>query len=318
MFGYVDLFSGAGGGSLGVEMANPKSHCFGHFEINKDAIKILEKNFPTIPNYGSVEDAHWKSFQHIDLIIGGSPCTDLSIIRNAGKSKQDVRENLEGKDSKLFYDFVKAIEVVKPKYFLLENVASMSNAAKDEISSILGVQPIRINSKLVSAQNRDRLYWCNWETWQPEDKHIQLMDIKIRDQFKFAYAWSKSTRGKKVIVENGDLKKIPQSFDERFRVDQKGNCMTGSVNGSESMTFFSTKKVLGLPRKVWNRSELLPYNLAPGSWRKILPIEAERLQTFPDYWCQGVSNSAAYRLMGKAMTAEIITHLIKCNKELMS
>jgi len=324
---FLDLFSGAGGGSLGIKRALLSQqisdiYCKGHFEICKDASKILHKHWPHVPNHGSVENQNWKSFGNVDLIIAGSPCTDLSIIRNAGQTKA-AREHLKGKDSKLFYDFVQAIESTKPKYFLLENVASMSNEARDEISKILGVQPIKINSSLLSAQNRERLYWCNWEVPQPKDQFIQLIDIKVRDPFKYGYSWSKSTRKHtnpikvEFIRDNGirSTKEHKRSYDERLRQDQKANCLTGSINGSEAMTFFSMERISGLPRKVYDRHDLLPYQLEPGTWRKLLPVECERLQTFPDGWCRGVSNTAAYRLMGKAMTVDVIKHIMSHNPE---
>ena len=313
---YLDLFSGAGGGSLGIKRAIPNAHCKGHFEIDPDACKVLSNRFPGDPNHGSVVDHNWKAHGHVDLIIAGSPCTDLSIIQEAGTSGK-TRKHLEGESSKLFFCFVEALEKLKPKHFLLENVASMSKEAKDEISKILGVQPIEINSSLVSAQNRPRLYWCNWEVTQPQNKFIQLQDIKLRCPFKYAYAWSKSTRSHPKGVQTPDGETVKRSFDERLRQDQKAHCLTGSINGSEALTFFSSEKITGLPRKVFKREDLLPYKLTPGTWRKLFPIEAERLQTFPDGWCIGVSMTAAYRLMGNAMTVDVIKHIIKCNKELM-
>lgn len=309
---YLDLFSGAGGGSLGIRQAlsghPPRlAHCKGAFEIDKDAIKIFGRHFPKTPMMGSVADfSDWESFGDVSLIIGGSPCTDLSIIKNAGQGAGDKRDHLKGKDSILFFKYVEAIEKLRPKYFLLENVASMSTAAKDEISKILGVQPVKINSSLLSAQNRERLYWCNWDVTIPENKFLQLNDIKLRCPFKYGYSWSKSTRRHK----DGS-----RSYDERIRQDGKGNCLTGSINGSEAMTFFTRKKLIFEPRKVYERKDLLPYNLKDGDWRPIFPTEAERLQTFPDGWTEGVSNTAAYRLMGKAMTVSVIEHLIRCNED---
>jgi len=310
---YLDFFSGAGGGSLGVHRALAEAVCDlddiickGFFEINKDAIKVFTKHFcqtRAVPHLGDVSEfSDWDLFGDVDLIIGGSPCTDLSIIKNAGKSGHDHREHLQGKDSKLFYKYVEAIEKIQPKWFLLENVSSMSKAARDEISEILGVQPVEINSGLVSAQNRSRLYWCNWDVPQPENRFIQLIDIKIRCPFKYGYSWSKSTRPAK-----GEK---PRSFDERFRQDGKANCLTGSINGSEAMTFFSKKRLDFKPRKVFERKELLPYNLEANSWRPLFPLESERLQTFPDFWCSEVSTTAAHRLMGKAMTVDVIEHIM--------
>lgn len=107
----------------------------------------------------------------IDLLIGGSPCQDLSAAKSDGKG-------LAGEKSGLFFEYVRILQDVKPKYFLLENVASMKKADRDEITRIMGVEPILINSALVSAQNRKRLYWTNIPgITQPEDKEILLKDI---------------------------------------------------------------------------------------------------------------------------------------------
>tara|TARA_Y100000310_G_scaffold243676_1_gene248235 strand:- start:12924 stop:13862 length:939 start_codon:yes stop_codon:yes gene_type:complete len=309
---YLDLFCGAGGGSLGIRNALRKKgierHCKGAFEIDPDAIKIFSKHFISTPMMGDVgRFSDWKSFGEVHLIVGGSPCTDLSIIKNAGQGAGDKREHLKGKDSILFFKYVEAIEKLRPRWFLLENVSSMSKAAKDEISKILGVQPIEINSSLLSAQNRSRLYWCNWDVSMPENKFIQLNDIKLRCPFRFGHSWSKSTRRHK----DGS-----RSYDERLRQDGKANCLTGSINGSEAMTFFTRKRLDFSPRKVFERKDLLPYNLKAGDWRPIFPTEAERLQTFPDGWTEGVSNTASYRLMGKAMTVDVIDHIISCNEDL--
>jgi len=305
----IDSFAGAGGGVLGVARAlngGGTVRVLGEFEICPDANFIREKNFGDgIPNHGDIgKFRSWKKLgKGHDLSIAGSPCTNLSIIRNAGSKNGDQREHLKGNESKLFYNWLRQLDRTQPKHFLLENVASMSNAARDEISRLLGVEPIRINSSLVSAQNRDRYYWTSWECTQPPDLEISLADIKLRCPFKYSYAWSKSFRP--------ETKTHLSYMDERLRSDTKANCLTGSINGSESVNFFSKKKINHKPQRVFDKKDLLINTLKPGEWRKLFPIEAERLQTFPDLWTHGVSNTAAYRLMGKAMTVDVIAHLVR-------
>lgn len=122
------------------------------YEIDKYAIQISKKNYPQIEHCGDVTTADFTQYEGFDLVIGGSPCQGFSF---AGK-----RLNFEDPRSKLFFEFVRAIKEVKPKYFLLENVI-MKKEHEDVISEMLGVKPILINSELVSAQSRRRLYWTN-------------------------------------------------------------------------------------------------------------------------------------------------------------
>jgi site-specific DNA-cytosine methylase len=122
-------------------------------EIDEYAKAVTQSNHPNTIQLGSVTDIKWGG-EVIDLMIGGSPCQDLSIAKKN-------REGLKGERSGLFYEYVRIRDEVKPKYFILENVASMPKEAKEQISEILGVQPVMINASLVSAQNRKRLFWIS-------------------------------------------------------------------------------------------------------------------------------------------------------------
>ena len=225
-------------------------------------------------------------------------CTNLSIQRGKG------RLGLLGEQSGLFYHILNILKKSPPKYFLIENVASMSKANKALITEMLGVEPIQINSGLLSAQNRERLYWCNWKVPIPEDKGLTLMDIKIDDDFKYAYAWSKSYRPAK--------NDKPVSFDERIRFDGKANSLTTSINGTESLNFYTKEPLTFKPRKVFNRYDMLPYNLGEKGkdWRPINLIECARLQTFPDNWCEGLSNHQQYKRFGNAVTKDVVKYIL--------
>lgn len=171
----LSLFDGISGGHVALERAGIPVEVYYASEIDKYAIQITQKNYPDTIQLGDVTKIDFTEFiGKVDLIMGGSPCQDLSI---AGK-----RAGLKGERSGLFYKFVEAIEVIRPKYFLFENVASMKQEEKDLISSYLKVEPILINSALVSAQDRKRLYWTNIpNVTQPEDKHIYLEDVVESD-----------------------------------------------------------------------------------------------------------------------------------------
>lgn len=167
----LSLFDGISCGRVALERAGISADTYYASEIDKYAIAISQKNYPDIIRLGDVRDIDFSQFiGKIDLIMGGSPCQDLSIAKKN-------RQGLSGERSGLFWKFVEAVEIIKPKYFLLENVASMSKENRDIITNTLRVEPVLINSALVSAQQRKRLYWCNWEVTQPKDKGIYLKDI---------------------------------------------------------------------------------------------------------------------------------------------
>lgn len=179
----MSLFDGASFGKVALERAGIEIENYYASEIDKYAIKISEKNHPNIIQIGDVTKIDFLKYTgKIDLLMGGSPCQDLSI---AGK-----RNGLAGERSGLFYKFIEALETIKPKYFLLENNYGMPKEAFEEISKLMGCYPILINSALVSAQTRKRFYWTNigpksfnlfgFPTVaipQPEDKGILLKDV---------------------------------------------------------------------------------------------------------------------------------------------
>lgn len=140
------------------------------YEVDKRAISISRYHFPMIEHMGDVVGADFSQYKGFDIVMGGFPCQDLSIAKRN-------RTGLYGKRSGLFWELVRAINEVEPKYFLVENNASMPKESKDVISKTLGVEPVLINSGLLSAQNRKRLYWTNIAVPPPIDKSIYLKDI---------------------------------------------------------------------------------------------------------------------------------------------
>lgn len=316
---YRDFFSGIGGFAQALHELRSDAQCYSMCENDKWANKVLDKRFPGIPNLGDIKEVNPKTLEQVDLMMGGFPCTDLSIQK--GKDRQ----GLGGSRSGLFFQFLQIIKQSKPSYFLIENVASMSKANKALITEMVGVDPIEINSGLVSAQNRKRLYWCNWKVPLPEDKELTLMDIKVEDDFKYAYSWSKSYRpvkwGHPSLLEGtlispddkaADIIIKPASFDERIRFDGKANSLTTSINGTESLNFYTKEQLTFKPRKVFKRHDMLPYNLGEKGvdWRPINLIECARLQTFPDNWCEGISNHQQYKRFGNAVTKDAVKHIL--------
>lgn len=172
----LSLFDGISCGRVALERAGIPVETYYASEIDKYAMSVAQAMYPDTIQIGDVCKIDFTQYiGKVDMIIGGSPCQDLSI------AKQN-RQGLQGERSRLFWEYIKALTIIKPKYFLLENVASMKNEDRDAITAVLrGIYPetecIMINSALVSAQQRKRYYWTNWHVEQPQDKGILLKDV---------------------------------------------------------------------------------------------------------------------------------------------
>ena len=164
----LSLFDGMSGAQIALERAEIPVLNYFASEIDKFAMKITQKNYPKTIQKGDVDSIDKNALPKIDLLIGGSPCQGFSV---SGK-----RLNFDDPRSKLFFSYVKLLKEVHPTFFLLENV-KMKKDYQDIITKYLGVEPIEINSNIVSAQNRKRLYWTNIPFSMPEDKHIYFKDI---------------------------------------------------------------------------------------------------------------------------------------------
>ena len=284
----LSLFDGISCGMVALERAGIQVERYVAYEIEPNAIKISKKNYPQIEHCGDVTASDFTQYEGFDLLIGGSPCQDLSNYKHyRGDAK-----GLEGEKSNLFYHFVRALKECKPKYFLLENVASMEQKWADVISEELGVKPIMINSQLVCAAERKRLYWTNIpEVTQPEDKGIVLKDIVVpAEQVPQKYWYDKP------FTYNGDDKKV--------------QC-TLHINGHRNM-----KEVYNLNGKCntilcdgdgGNRQKKIYQN---GRCRKLMPLEYERLQTLPDNYTEGVADSRRYTAIGNGWTVDVIAHIL--------
>lgn len=168
----VSLFDGISCGHAALDRLGIAVSSYEAFEIDKYAKSVSRYNYPDIRQHGDVLEADFSKFTGYDLVMGGSPCTFWSIA----KTDREVDKN--GMGWKLFMCFVEAVRIIRPRFFLYENVASMPKSIKDYISEELGCEPVLINSALVSAQHRKRLYWTNIKgVIQPEDKGILLRDI---------------------------------------------------------------------------------------------------------------------------------------------
>ena len=278
-------------------------------EIDKYAIKVAKANYPQTIHLGSVTDLSWNDkdlHQHlqpkIDLLVGGSPCQGFS---RAGKQL-----NFDDPRSKLFWEYVRILKEVKPKYFLLENVR-MDLLSQDVISSALGVEPITINSNLVSAQNRHRLYWTNIPVYnKPKDKGVVLQDILedgVTDRDKAHCIDANYFKG-------GNLKSYFEKNRRQLVFSKDGLCHVGDADVSG---FQSVKRVyhpkgksptLSTCQGGWRTPKVL---IDTTTWRKLTPIECERLQTVPDNYTNHVSNTQRYKMLGNGFTVDVIKHIMK-------
>ena len=289
-------------------------------EIDKHAIKVTQHNYPNTVQVGDVTTVKCADLPKIDLLIGGSPCQGFSF---AGKQL-----NFDDPRSKLFFEFVRLLKETKPKYFLLENVL-MKKEYEQIITDHLGIEPIFINSALVSAQNRKRLYWTNIpNVTEPKDKGILLKDI----------------------TEDG-LHGL--GLAQRGRYTEKSNAMT--TVAKDTLLFIPVDKhssnsglvclggVMKPTHKLWlNNGKLLQRNFSQGNRvyssegksatlnansggiggktglyeiegviRKLTRLECERLQTVTDGYTSVVSDTQAIKMLGNGWTVDVIAHIFK-------
>jgi len=276
MINVLSLFDGMSCGQIALSKLGVRVDNYYASEIDKWAIQVAKKNFPDMKHIGDVTKVKAEDLTKIDLLMGGSPCQGFSF---AGKQL-----NFDDPRSALFFEFVRLLKECKPKYFLLENVR-MKKEYQAVISEHLGVEPVMINSALVSAQNRVRLYWTNIPgIEQPEDKGIVLKDI-------IDGGTGGNVRSGQPQAYPRDYKKLGLKRVERmeFRADEKSNTVIS--NSSKNQI-----KVLVVPGT---------------TYRKLTPLECERLQTVPDNYTDGVSNTQRYKMLGNGWTVDVISHILQ-------
>lgn len=281
----ISLFDGISCGMVALERAGIPVERYVAYEIEPNAIKISEKNYPQIEHCGDVTKADFTQYQGFDLLLGGSPCQSLSIVQSK------TRQHLDGK-SKLFFEFVRALEEAKPKFFLFENVASMNEESKKAISDLLGCDPVFIDSRIFSAQQRPRYYWTNIPVEQtlPPEIHLVLKDIlqpehEIPEKMYYTAQLENIDMGKQVCatinIKNNEMHK--RVFNPNFKMHTL-TCVSGG---------HQQKKVL-----------------VDGRCRKLTPIEYERLQTLPDNYTSGVSDGDRYTACGNGWTVDVIAYIL--------
>lgn len=285
----LSLFDGMSCGQIALNRIGIKYDNYYASEIDKYAMQITKKNYPDTIHIGDVRDVDTSSLPKIDLLIGGSPCQNLSqtVVNNIKHNK-----GLEGEKSSLFYEYLRILNETNPKYFLLENVGGMKDKDKDIISNALGYDPIHIDSNLVSAQDRSRYYWTNIpDVNLPEDKKLTISDIILKTDDVEEKFWYKQEH-----TYNGDDKKVQASLH---------------INGHDILkrVYNQNNKCGTLTCCRGGNTQKKVYQ--DGRCRKLTPLEYERLQTVPDNYTEGVSNSQRYNMLGNGWTVDVIAHIFK-------
>jgi site-specific DNA-cytosine methylase len=276
----LSLFDGISCSFVALKRSNISVANYYASEIDKYAIQVSKANHPEIIQLGNVTTV--KPIPNLDLLIGGSPCQDLSIAKKG-------RKGLEGERSGLFWEYVRILEESKPKWFILENVNSMSQESKDTISNALHVQPIMINASLVSAQNRKRLFWTNIPVkGLPEDRGILLRNI-LQPIDGIAIPMTLTN-----TIQKSDLIRVGHIGTSNAQANRvyspEGKSVSLSANGGGLGAKTGLYEINGI--------------------RKLTPIECERLQGLPDDYTKSISNTQRYKCLGNAFNVDVICFIL--------
>lgn len=279
----LSLFDGISCGMVALDRAGIPVERYMAYEIEPNAIKISKKNYPQIKHCGDVTTADFTQYQGFDILMGGSPCQSLSIVQSK------TRQHLDGK-SKLFFEFVRAKEQMRSKWFLFENVASMNYESKQVISELLGCDPIFIDSGDFSAQERPRYYWTNIPVLLDYEKSkavlADVLESDVEEKYFYDYPLLNIDLSKQVCatMEHNNHEMHKRVFNPAF----KCHTLTAVCGGNQQ-------------KKVY----------VNGKARKLTPLEYERLQTLPDNYTAGVSDGARYKAIGNGWTVDVIAHILK-------
>lgn len=358
----VSLFDGLSGGQIALKKLGIKVKSYRASEIDKYAIQITQKNFPKTIQLGDCTKIKAKKLGNVTLLFGGSPCQNFSFAgKQQGMATKKCKEEIltlkkylklkkkgfefEG-ESFLFWEFVRVLKYAKPKFFLLENVM-MSAKWQKVITKALGVEPIEINSSLLSAQNRKRLYWTNIPNIvQPKDKNILLKDILLTDGQPVCF--SSSGRGNGLVegrmsantkahtltkggyssrAFSGVIEKLTHTKKALEYMDRetkggrthwdyylhnesdykKSRALTANIRKGVPYNVIVDKRLLVTSNSVTSKIHTRKGYVI----RKFHPVECERLQTVPEGYTEGVSDSQRYKMLGNGWTIDVIVHIFK-------
>ena len=274
----LSLFDGMSCGQIALNRAGIKYDNYYASEIKPHAIKVTQHNYPNTIQLGDVTKIKSEDLQKIDLLIGGSPCQDFSI---ANKD----RTGLKGEKSSLFFEYLRLLKELKPKYFLLENVA-MTDTNMELISQYLGTYPININSELVSAQYRNRFYWTN-------------IGAERFDLFGFRYS--------DIPIPKNRFIKLQDILENGFTDKEKARGLNtrDGVSEKSQEKFYKRYTTTGMCTAVFLSKDC--------DWKKgirhFTHEELEKLQTVPVGYTSILTKNKAWDLIGDGWTVDVIAHI---------
>ena len=341
----LSLFDGMACGMIAMQLAGMEVESYDAYEIDKYAVKTAQHNFPMIKEHGDVFGADFTQYEGVDFLIGGSPCTYWSIAQT--KNRETVAS---GMGWELFSQYVRALHEAKPKYFIYENNKSMSKAIRASIDETFGFEAVLINSALVSAQNRQRLYWVGKQNpdgtyskvdvEQPEDRGILLRDILENGVAWQEKSYNLTTRCYEAIPEDTLKRHRHTMVAESVNITQDGKaqCLRATYykDGIRNMVGNDVDRKTCVAEPVRNvgqvtgskiyevkdglitiKGKQYPIKLQDGYYiiRKLTVRECMRLQTVPEWYEFPVSNSQAYKMLGNGWTVDVIAHILKGLKE---
>lgn len=292
----LSLFDGGSFGKVALERANIKVEKYISSEIKKNAIKVSKANHKNIIRVGDITKLSYKNnilfsefgefnIGKIDMIIGGSPCQDFSRAKNFDYNNED-KYGLNGNKSSLFYEFLRLLNEVKPKYFLLENVR-MKKESRKELDEYLGVKGLDINSNLVSFQNRPRIYWTNIPNVEkPKDKNINFQDFKDKD-YEYCKKFKVNKTPSRIKMWNNGKGKTDIKSCPNITNAQKIGCLTRKQDRAPN-------------------SGLIEFD---NFCRFLTTREQELAQTAPVGYCDCLSKNQAQDILGDGWTVDVIAHI---------
>ncbi len=277
----MNIFSGFDGmscGQIAAEKSNLKIDKYYACEIEEESITVTQANYKNTIQLGNVLGVNVIELEHIDIVIGGSPCQDISGLKKNNKG-------VEGEKSSLFFEYLRLLEEarkINPEvFFLLENVSGNKKAI-DTITRMLGVRPIKLNSNLVCAQNRPRFYWTNIPVnSMPIKSNYRLSDVlqeNVDEKYYQTPAWNNWWDKNKYF----QLEKSYSTINA-----ERANCLTKRMYASWNGNFIQDERGI----------------------RRLTPVECERLQCVPDNYTNYVSDTKRYEMLGNGWTVDIISHI---------
>lgn len=298
----LSLYDGISCGQVALQKSGLNTDKYFASEIEPNAISITQYNYPDTIQLGDVFDIDCSNLPKIDILMGGSPCTFWSKAKNhTAKSKRETTP--DGVGWSLFEEFDRIKNETKPTYFLLENNYKIADEIRDEISNRLGVQPLLIDSSLVSAQTRKRYYWTNIpNVTMPEDKGILFKDVAVYDPH---------------------LYKQDDRILKTLKVSKTGNYVKWDLSGKgyysqQDRAYYGHAKAPTVPRCRTETKINLYINA--NTYKKTCPLECERLQTLPDDYTKyglledfsvvEIPKTRRFEAIGNCWTVDVIAHIL--------